>query len=114
MEWLNYLPPLREGAWVTVRLARGEGALLLRVEDSGPGIPSELRARVLHRFFRASGSTTPGSGLGLSIVAAIVESHHGSFTLAGRADGSGLIADVSLPLWKGRSVNGQNSPDQNP
>lgn len=108
---LRYIP---EGAWVTVRLARGEGALLLRVEDSGPGIPSELRARVLHRFFRASGSTTPGSGLGLSIVAAIVESHHGSFTLAGRADGSGLIADVSLPLWKGRSVNGQNSPDQNP
>lgn len=108
---LRYIP---EGAWVTVRLARGEGALLLRVEDSGPGIPSELRARVLHRFFRASGSTMPGSGLGLSIVAAIVESHHGSFALAGRADGAGLIANVSLPLWKAHSVGGQNCPDPNP
>ena len=108
---LRYSP---EGAWVTVRLARGEGALLLRVEDSGPGIPSELRARVLHRFFRASGSTTPGSGLGLSIVAAIVESHHGSLALSERAEGPGLIVDVSLPSWKARGVSGHNSPDLHP
>ena len=76
---LRYSP---DGAWVTVRLARRGGDLLLRVEDSGPGIPPELRARVLHRFSRASGSTAPGSGLGL-LVAAIIESHHGSFALAG-------------------------------
>lgn len=108
---LRYSP---EGAWVTVRLERGERALLLHVEDSGPGIPSELRARVLHRFFRASGSTTPGSGLGLSIVAAIVESHHGSLALSERAEGAGLIVDVSLPSWKARDVGGHNSPDPNP
>ena len=107
---LRYSP---EGAWVTVRLERGERALLLHVEDSGPGIPSELRARVLHRFFRASGSTTPGSGLGLSIVAAIVESHHGSLALSERAEGAGLIVDVSLPSWKARDVGGHNSPDPN-
>ena len=105
---LRYIP---EGAWVSVRLARSEGNLLLRVEDSGPGIPPELRARVLHRFVRAGGSGTSGSGLGLAIVAEIVESHRGSFVLAERADGSGLIADVSLPLWKMRSASSQNSPD---
>ena len=108
---LRYSP---DGAWVTVRLARRGGDLLLRVEDSGPGIPSELRARVLHRFFRASGSATSGSGLGLSIVAAIVESHHGSLALSERAEGAGLIVDVSLPSWKARGVGGHNSPDPNP
>lgn len=105
---LRYLP---EGAWVTVRLARDEGNLLLRVEDSGPGIPPELRARVVHRFVRAGGSGTSGSGLGLAIVAEIVESHHGSFVLAERADGPGLVADVSLPLWKMRGVSSPNSPN---
>ncbi|MBV2186544.1 MAG: hypothetical protein KUL88_18640 [Rhizobium sp.] len=83
----------------------------LRVEDSGPGIPPELRSRVLHRFVRAGASATAGSGLGLAIVVEIVESHHGSFTLAERADGSGLIADDSLHLWKKRSASCQDSPD---
>lgn len=102
-----------------VTFPRGPGCLFASQEARGicscasrirAGIPPELRARVLHRFVRADGSGTSGSGLGLAIIAEIVESHRGSFTFAERADGLGLIADVSLPLWKMRGVSSQNSP----
>lgn len=88
----------QEDAQVTVRLSRHDDCLILRVEDTGPGIPPELRKRVLDRFFRAAGGTTQGSGLGLPIAAAIAESHGGSLTLGERAGGSGLVVTISLPF----------------
>ncbi|WP_416799248.1 ATP-binding protein [Ciceribacter azotifigens] len=94
---LRYIP---EGAQVTVQLSRRDDHLLLRVEDSGPGIPLELRERVKDRFFRVNGATTPGSGLGLSIVVAIAEHHGGNLTLGERSGAPGLVAEVCLPLWK--------------
>ncbi|HUH48892.1 MAG TPA: ATP-binding protein [Mycoplana sp.] len=93
---LRYIP---EGGRVTVHLARRDDVLVLRVEDTGPGIAPELRARALDRFFRVAGSGAEGSGLGLSIVAAIVESHGGTFTLGDRPDGQGLCAEATLPMW---------------
>ena len=60
--------------------ATPDGALVT-VEDSGPGIPEKDRARVLDRFFRASGAGSTGSGLGLAIVKSIAEMHHAVVTL---------------------------------
>nr|WP_237180675.1 HAMP domain-containing sensor histidine kinase [Roseomonas haemaphysalidis] len=65
----------------TIRLQAGwEGdAVLLRVCDEGPGLSPEDRARVGERFFRADQSrNTPGSGLGLSLVRAVVTLHRGT------------------------------------
>ena len=71
---LNLEPQGQQVAWV--------------LEDSGPGIPAELRERVLDRFYRVGGdrhnSDTLGCGLGLSIVQHIVNVHGGSMAL-GRA-----------------------------
>lgn len=92
---LRYIPG---GGQVTVHLARRHDHMILSVEDTGPGIAPELRARVLDRFFRVTGGDTQGSGLGLPIVVAIVESHGGTFTLCERPDGSGLCASVTLLL----------------
>jgi signal transduction histidine kinase len=47
----------------------------LCVEDQGPGVPPEQRARVFERFWRAPGQTRPGSGLGLSLVQEIAAAH---------------------------------------
>ncbi|RYC20175.1 HAMP domain-containing protein [Ciceribacter ferrooxidans] len=94
---LRYIP---EGAQVTVQLSRRDDHLLLRVEDSGPGIPLELRERVKDRFFRVNGAAAPGSGLGLSIVVAIAEHHGGNLTLGARSGAPGLVAEVCLPLWQ--------------
>ncbi|MGX1371319.1 signal transduction histidine kinase [Streptomyces canus] len=69
------------GTKVTVTLERAGTEALLKVHDDGPGIPEEIRSGVFERFTRADRSTktkTGGAGLGLSIVAAVVEAHGGS------------------------------------
>jgi two-component system OmpR family sensor kinase len=73
-----------DGTKVTVTLEAGAGTALLRVHDDGPGIPEDIRHGVFERFTRADRSTkaaTGGAGLGLSIVAAVVEAHGGSVTV---------------------------------
>ncbi|WP_284944256.1 sensor histidine kinase [Acidisoma cladoniae] len=78
----------------------GAGRLGDRIEivvaDSGPGIPAEDRNRVTERFFRGeSARSTPGSGLGLSMVQAVVQLHNGSLRL--ESNHPGVRAVVSLP-----------------
>ena len=69
---------------------------VIRVEDSGPGIPAHLRERVLDPFF----TTKPvgeGTGLGLSITDSIVKKHGGTLEL-GDAPGGGTAAIIRLPV----------------
>lgn len=74
----------------------GRPALRLSVEDAGPGIPAADRDRVLERFCSLD-RATGGSGLGLSIVAAVARSHGGRLTLADSPLG-GLRVALDLPL----------------
>ena len=62
---LRYSP---EGAQIQVRVAREFGQIVLRVDDSGPGMTEPERARLGERFYRVLGHEQPGSGLGWSIV----------------------------------------------
>jgi two-component system OmpR family sensor kinase len=81
----THTPP---GTTVVTRLAvAGDGAALLTVVDDGPGIPAALQAEVFERFVRGDTSRSRAagsSGLGLAIVAAVVEAHHGTVTVASR------------------------------
>jgi signal transduction histidine kinase len=75
---LRYTP---SGGRVTMRADIDGGAIVLKVVDTGPGIPAEHIGHVFDRFYKADPSraaTREGSGLGLSIVRAIVERHGGS------------------------------------
>ncbi|MCI2238674.1 HAMP domain-containing histidine kinase [Paenibacillus sp. TRM 82003] len=75
-----------------------DGELLLWVRDSGPGIAPEDVERVFERFGRAdSGRGVEGSGLGLSIVAAIAEAHGGRVEVAS-LPGAGATFTLALPL----------------
>ncbi|NUT50785.1 MAG: HAMP domain-containing protein [Saccharothrix sp.] len=77
----THTPP---GTTVTTSLSTAEDAVEVAVTDDGPGIPRELQGEVFERFSRGdtSRSRAAGStGLGLSIVAAVVASHHGSVRL---------------------------------
>jgi len=77
----------------------GDGAIRILLEDDGPGVPEADRERVLRRFVRLDRSrATPGSGLGLALVAAIVQWHGG--TLALEEAGPGLRVVVSLPALR--------------
>ncbi|MEV4202979.1 sensor histidine kinase, partial [Micromonospora globbae] len=76
-----HTPP---GTTVTTTLRGEPDAAVLRVADDGPGVPPTLRAEIFERFTRgdSSRSRAHGStGLGLSIVAAVVEAHHGTVTV---------------------------------
>ena len=57
------------------------GRVVLSVEDSGPGIPAEERARVLEPFYRILGSGQPGSGLGLAIAQTVAGHYRGEIRL---------------------------------
>jgi len=71
------------------------------VSDTGPGIPAVERDRVLDRFVRLEGSrSTPGSGLGLSLVAAVAKLHQASLTLGDNKPG--LIVRIDFPKPNGR------------
>ena len=72
----NALRHTPEGCAITVSVTAAEGVAELAVADNGPGVPEGERARILDRFYRRETSrTTPGSGLGLSLVAAVAELH---------------------------------------
>jgi signal transduction histidine kinase len=86
-----------EGRRVVVSMAREDQTLVLSVADNGPGIPAGDRERVLQRFVRLEKSRSqPGSGLGLSLVAAVVRLHNGTIEL-GDAN-PGLVVTIRLPM----------------
>ncbi len=89
---LNHTP---DGAAIGIALDEGE-AVTLTISDAGPGIPETERERVFARFTRLERSrTTPGHGLGLSLVAAIARAHGGSVTL--EDNHPGVKAMVTFP-----------------
>lgn len=82
------------GGSIQVRLQAQPSEVQLSVLDSGPGVELALRARLFERFFRQGSGQ--GAGLGLSIVARVVELHHGRIELLDSPLG-GLQVRVSLP-----------------
>ena len=87
-----------EGGSVTVSVEADGDGLLLRVADTGIGIPREEHGQIFSRFFRASTATRqaiPGPGLGLAISRALVEQHGGTTTLTSR-QGEGTDVTGSL------------------
>ena len=90
----NALRHAGTGATVTVSVAeRG-----LSVADTGPGIPEEERQNVLRRLYRLERSrTTPGNGLGLSLVSAIAQLHGATLALSDNAPGLRVTMEFPAP-----------------
>lgn len=90
---VKYTP---EGGSISVSLQKKSGNMVLEVSDSGPGIPEEFRDRVTERFFRLDKARNqPGSGLGLSLVHAVVRLHHGEMQMEDNAPGLRVV--ITLP-----------------
>jgi two-component system sensor histidine kinase QseC len=85
------------GAQVTVNTRRQGAQGLLRVTDTGPGIPPDQRQSVFKRFHRGSEAGDTGSGLGLSIVQRIADLHKARLELEDGPDGRGLSVAVLFP-----------------
>lgn len=89
----RHTPP---GTAVRVSIAVEDAVVTIRVADDGPGIPADELTRVFERFHRAGRDRAGGSGLGLSIVAAVVNAHGGMVRAEAPADG-GAVFVVELP-----------------
>ena len=90
---------------IDVRLSRRDDGVCLSVCDHGPGIPAARREDVVKRFVRLDESRSkPGTGLGLSLVEAVMELHGGRLELSdtnpGQDDGRGLTATMVFPAAK--------------
>jgi len=86
-------------AAVSVSLARRNGNALLTVSDKGPGMTSDQASHVFERFYRTDASrarASGGVGLGLSIVAAVVQAHRGNVSVDSEP-GRGTTFAVELP-----------------
>ena len=85
------------GGQIDVEIQRDGGRALLRVRDTGSGIPADELPRIWDRLYRGDTSRADrGLGLGLSLVKAVVEAHGGSVAVTSEP-GRGSIFTVSLP-----------------
>ncbi len=89
---LNAIEATPPGGVVRIDLEPNGNSIRIAVEDSGPGIPEELRARIFEPFFTTKQA---GSGIGLALVHSIVDQHRGSITVEqGDAGGARFVLDL--------------------
>ncbi len=94
------------GGAVTLTLERTDDTAVIRVADSGPGIPAADRDRVLQRFTRLDRARSqPGNGLGLALVKAVALQHHGRLALGDNEPG--LIVTLELPALAAPATEAQ-------
>ena len=90
---VKYTP---KGGSIRLSLSSQEHSVIIRVCDNGPGVAVDQREKVFHRFYRTDTSrSTPGNGLGLSLVKAVVRLHDGRVSLLD--NDPGLCVELNLP-----------------
>lgn len=97
----NALKHTLPGGTIDIAIARTDDAVVLSVDDSGPGIAPQERDRVLNRFYRVPGGQTTGSGLGLAIVKAVAGVHGATLSLAASPRLGGLRVELRFPVHAG-------------
>lgn len=103
----NAIKYAADGKWLTVELLQKEDQWLVRIKDSGPGIPSAHRQQIFAKFHRVDASLTArqqGSGLGLSIACQLAEGLGGTLIFCPN-DGGGSCFELTIPM----DLQGNNS-----
>ncbi|MEM6664037.1 MAG: ATP-binding protein [Pseudomonadota bacterium] len=97
---------LKYGNAAHVGLTTEQGALILTVDDEGPGVPPEQRELLMEPFTRVEGSrarTTGGSGLGLAVARSLLTAHSGTLKISDAITGGARLT-VSLPIFSSELV----------
>jgi len=111
----NAIRYTQEGSAVEIELkseTRGAREAVLRVSDSGPGVPSDSLDKLFQPFYRlddARGRQTGGVGLGLAITERAVRFHGGKVSALNRPQG-GLVIEIRLPMIAAEQVTARISP----
>ena len=100
-----------EGSLVRIQAWADDGWVVLQVMDEGPGIPAEDLDRVFDTFYRVrkGDQVTAGTGLGLSISRGFIEAMGGTIAAGRRADRSGAVFTIRIPITKETPNPEQNS-----
>ena len=81
-----------QGSEIEIRGQESDKAIIVEINDNGPGIPEAEREKVFRRLYRLDKSrTTPGTGLGLSLVKAIADLHGAKIKLRDNGPGLGVV-----------------------
>ncbi len=91
---VNAVQAMPRGGRIVIRTRREGAQALLEIEDSGAGIPEEVKERIFEPFFTTKAS---GTGLGLAVVKRIVEGHGGAVSVRS-VPGSGTVFALRFPL----------------
>ena len=88
------------GTTISIRGVRDREQVTLQIVDEGHGIPQDELESVFDKFYRAQKGdhVRPGTGLGLAISRGFVEAMHGTISAANRADRSGAVITIRLPV----------------
>jgi two-component system, OmpR family, sensor histidine kinase CpxA len=111
----NAIRYTQEGSAVEIELKsepRAAGEAVLRVSDSGPGVPSDSLDKLFQPFYRlddARGRQTGGVGLGLAITERAVRFHGGKVSAFNRPQG-GLVIEIRLPMIASEQITGRVNP----
>jgi PAS domain S-box-containing protein len=100
----NAVHAMPHGGTLTLRTREVPGGLELAVEDTGVGIPAEVRARIFEPFFTTKAT---GSGLGLTIAGQIISDHRGEIHVESQV-GSGTTVYIRLPAAEEGSSDAEN------
>jgi signal transduction histidine kinase len=91
---INGLEAMPEGGRLEICLSAGDADLTVRIADTGPGIPDELREAIDQIYFTTKSS---GSGIGLYVARLVIESHGGEIIVQNQT-GAGTAFTIMLPL----------------
>ncbi len=97
----NALQASPRGVALQVRVALHGEQVCFAVIDDGPGFDADVAARINEPFYTTKAQ---GTGLGLAVVRAVAQAHHGEFRIASEP-GRGTCAELTLPLWPVRSLS---------
>jgi CheY-like chemotaxis protein/anti-sigma regulatory factor (Ser/Thr protein kinase) len=108
---INAVDAMPSGGTLTIRTRQANGHVVVEVNDTGIGMPPEIRDRVFEPFFTTKGEA--GSGLGLALVHGIVERHGGEIHVAS-TDGQGTTFTIRLPVGVGVEIPSTDAADSTP
>jgi signal transduction histidine kinase len=91
---LNAYQAMQKGGILTLGCDEEAQKMVLRVEDDGPGISPDVRARLFEPFFTTKQN---GSGLGLSVSQRIVEAHGGRLRVESLPQGTAFLVELPVP-----------------
>ncbi len=91
-----------EGGRIEIAVTRDEHCVVIRISDTGIGIPADKIPKIFNRFYQVDGSHTraqEGTGIGLSLTKELIELHKGKIEV-GSTEGKGTVFRVHIPLGK--------------